>query len=71
MKDEDGLKGLRFRFDPQADGSFHVLVKRYIYQSGPYNQLNSYVEAPGAQDINIETGIFNSQIKDLLDHCLG
>ena len=68
VKDEDGLKGLRFRFDPQADGSFHVLVKRYIYQSGPYNQLNSYVEAPGAQDINIETGIFNSQIKDLLDY---
>lgn len=69
VKDEDGLKGLRFRFDPQADGSFHVLVKRYIYQSGPYNQLSSYVETAGAQDINIETGMFNSQIKDLLDYC--
>ena len=69
VKDDDGLKGLRFRFDPAADGSFHILVKRYIYQSGPYNQLSSYVEAAGAQDINIETGIFNSQIKDLLDYC--
>jgi uncharacterized surface protein with fasciclin (FAS1) repeats len=69
VKDEDGLKGLRFRFDPTADGSFHVLVKKYIYQSGPYNELSSYVEAAGAQDINIETGIFNSQIKDLLDYC--
>ena len=69
VKDEDGLKGLRFRFDPQADGSFHVLVKKYIYQSGPYNQLSSYVEAANAQDINIESGIFNSQIKDLLDYC--
>ena len=69
IKDEDGLKGLRFRFDPTADGSFHVVVKKYIYQNGPYNQLSSYVEAAGAQDINIETGIFNSQIKDLLDYC--
>ena len=69
VKDDDGLKGLRFRFDPTADGSFHVLVKRYLYQSGPYNELSSYVEAANAQDINIETGIFNSQIKDLLDYC--
>jgi hypothetical protein len=69
VKDADGLKGLRFRFDPQADGSFHVLVKKYIYQSGPYNELSSYVETAGAQDINIESGIFNSQIKDLLDYC--
>jgi uncharacterized surface protein with fasciclin (FAS1) repeats len=69
VKDEDGLKGLRFRFDPQTDGSFHVMVKKYIYQGGPYNQLSSYVEAAGAQDINIETGMFNSQIKDLLDYC--
>ena len=69
VKDEDGLKGLRFRFDPTADGSFHVMVKKYIYQNGPYNQLSSYVEAAGAQDINIESGIFNSQIKDLLDYC--
>ena len=69
VKDDDGLKGLRFRFEPTADGAFHVLVKRYIYQSGPYNQLSSYVEAANAQDINIETGIFNSQIKDLLDYC--
>ena len=69
VKDDDGLKGLRFRFDPQADGSFHILVKKYIYQGGPYNQLSSYVETAGAQDINIETGYFNSQIKDLLDYC--
>ena len=69
VKDDDGLKGLRFRFEPTADGSFHVLVKRYIYQGGPYNQLSSYVETANAQDINIETGIFNTQIKDLLDYC--
>ena len=69
VKDVDGLKGLRFRFDPQADGSFHVLVRKYIYQGGPYNQLSSYVETANAQDINIESGIFNSQIKDLLDYC--
>ena len=69
LKDEDGLKGLRFRFDPTADGSFHVMVKKYIYQGGPYNQLSSYVEAANAQDINIESGIFNSQIKDILDYC--
>ena len=69
VKDADGLKGLRFRFDPTADGSFHVLVKQYIYQDGPYNELSSYVEAANAQDINIETGNFNSQIKDLLDYC--
>lgn len=70
VKDEDGrLKGLRFRFDPTADGSFHVMVKKYIYESGPYNQLSSYVESVGAQDINIETGMFNTQIKDFLDYC--
>ena len=69
VKDADGLKGLRFRFDPQTDGSFHVLVKKYIYQGGPYNELSSYVETANAQDINIETGMFNSQIKDLLDYC--
>jgi len=69
VKDEDGLKGLRFRFDPTATGSFHILVKRYIYQSGPYNELSSYVEDAGAEDVNIETGYFNSQIKDLLDYC--
>ena len=69
VKDEDGLKGLRFRFDPQADGSFHVLVKKYVYKGGPYSQLSSYAEVAGAQDINIETGYFNSQIKDLLDYC--
>ena len=45
------------------------MVKKYIYQSGPYNELSSYVEAANAQDINIETGMFNSQIKDLLDYC--
>jgi len=60
---------LRFRFEPTADGAFHIMVKKYIYQSGPYNQLSSYVEAANAQDINIESGIFNSQIKDLLDYC--
>jgi hypothetical protein len=27
------------------------------------------VETAGAQDINIETGYFNSQIKDFLDYC--
>ena len=54
VKDDDGLKGLRFRFDPTETGSFHILVKKYIYQGGPYNQLSSYVEAPNAQDINIE-----------------
>lgn len=69
VKDADGKKGLRFRFDPAADGSFHVLVKKYIYQGGPYNELSSYVEAANSQDINIESGIFNSQIKDLLDYC--
>ena len=69
VKDDDGLKGLRFRFDPDTDGSFHILVKKYIYQSGPYNELSSYVEAANAQDINIETGMFNSQIRDLLDYC--
>ena len=70
VKDEDGrLKGLRFRFDPDETGSFHVMVKKYIYQDGPYNDLSSYVEAPNAQDINIESGMFNSQIKDLLDYC--
>ena len=69
VKDDDGLKGLRFRFDQTETGSFHILVKKYIYQSGPYNELSSYVEAPNAQDINIETGIFNSQIKDILDYC--
>ncbi|MDE6807986.1 MAG: hypothetical protein K2I98_05965, partial [Prevotella sp.] len=69
VKDDDGLKGLRFRFDQTADGSFHILVKRYIYQSGPYNDLNSYVETANAQDINIETGIFNTQIRDMLDYC--
>ena len=69
VKDDDGLKGLRFRFAPDETGSFHILVKKYIYQSGPYNELSSYVEAANAQDINIETGMFNSQIKDLLDYC--
>ena len=69
VKDADGLKGLRFRFEPTADGAFHVLVKKYIYQSGPYNDLSSYVETANAQDINIESGMFNSQIKDLLDYC--
>lgn len=69
VKDEDGLKGLRFRFDPTAHGSFHVLVKRYIYQSGPYNELSSYIEEPGATEVNIESGRYNSQIKDLLDYC--
>ena len=69
VKDIDGLKGLRFRFDPTADGSFHVLVKRYLYQSGPYNDPNSYVEIAGEQETNIETSKFNSQIRDLLDYC--
>ena len=70
VKDVDGLKGLRFRFDPaNVEDGFHIYVKKYIYQSGPYNQLSSYVEAAGAQDINISTGMFNTQIKDLLDYC--
>jgi len=69
VKDEDGLKGLRFRFEPEESGSFHILVKKYLYQGGPYNQLSSYVETANSQDINIETGMFNSQIKDLLDYC--
>ena len=69
VRDEDGLKGLRFRFDPQADGSFHVLVKKYAYVSGPYNQLSSYAEIANSPEVNIESGIYNSQIKDLLDYC--
>ncbi len=73
-KDDDGLKGLRFRFDtslPVDDewGGLNVWVKKYIYQGGPYNELSSYVEAAGAQEINVGTGIFNSQIKDMLDYC--
>ena len=68
-KDPSGLRGLRFRFDPTADGSFHVLVKKYLYQSGPYNQISSYIEAPDNKEYNIETGLFNSQIKDILDYC--
>ena len=69
VKDEDGLKGLRFRFEPTESGAFHVLVRKYHYIGGPYNQLSSYEEAANAQDINIETGLFNTQIKDLLDYC--
>ncbi len=69
VNDVDGLKGLRFRFDPTAIGTFHVLVKKYLYKSGPYNDINSYAEIPGQQEVNIETGEFNSQIKDLLDYC--
>ena len=69
VRDEDGLKGLRFRFNPQADGSFHVLVKKYAYVSGPYNQLSSYAEIANSPEVNIESGIYNSQIKDLLDYC--
>ena len=70
VKDEDGhLKGLRFRFDPQTDGSFHVKVKKYIYQSGPYNKLDSYIEDTQTDEENIEEGHYNSQIKDLLDYC--
>ena len=69
VKDANGLKGLRFRFDPTADGSFHVLVKKYQYQSGPYNDPNSYIEIAGEQETNIETGRFNTQIRDLLDYC--
>ena len=68
-KDADGLKGLRFRFVPDAVGSFHVMVKKYSYQGGPYNDLNSYVEIANAEEINIEDGRFNSQIRDLLDYC--
>jgi uncharacterized surface protein with fasciclin (FAS1) repeats len=69
LKDVDGMKGLRFRFEPTATGSFHVLVKRYLYQGGPYNSLSSYAEISGEEETNIETGYFNSQIKDLLDYC--
>ncbi len=70
VKDDDGkLKGLRFRFDPTADGTFHVLVKRYLYQSGPYNDPNSYVEIAGEQEENIDKGKYKTQIKDLLDYC--
>ena len=69
VKDEDGLKGLRFRFEPTENGSFHVLVKKYAYIEGPYNQLSSYVEIAGAREENIESGNYNSQIKDLLDYC--
>ena len=68
-KDPTGLKGLRFRFEPTASGTFHVLVKKYIYVGGPYNQLSSYVEAAGAQEENIETKNYNTQIRDLLNYC--
>ena len=61
------LRGLRFRFDPTADGAFHVLVKRYYYQGGPYNELSSYIDA-GEEEKNIDCGEFNTQIKDMLDY---
>lgn len=68
-KDPTGLKGLRFRFEPTASGDFHVMVKKYIYVGGPYNQLSSYVESAGAEEVNIDTKKYNSQIRDLLNYC--
>ena len=73
VRDDDGLKGLRFRFNPDESGSFHITVKKYIYQSGPYNELSSYVEAAGAQEENIYDDNkslckYSSQIKDFLDY---
>ena len=74
VKDADGLKGLRFRFDASLPtkedwGGLNIWVKKFIYKGGPYNQISSYVEAADAQEFNIGTGLFNSQIKDLLDYC--
>ena len=69
VKDADGMKGLLFRFDPTVTGAFNVLVNKYKYIGGPYNSLSSYDPDPIAEDVNIETGQFNTQIKDLLNYC--
>ncbi len=69
IKDEDGPKGVRFRFDPEATGAFHIMAKRYYYNDGPYNKMSSYLDDPNSVWENIESGNYNVQIKDLLDYC--
>lgn len=65
VNDADGMKALKFIFDPTSKTQFGVLVQVYSYDEAT-NTLTPHSSYPAP--IAIETGGFNSQIKDMLNY---
>lgn len=62
--DTDGLKALKFYYDPAASGSFHVLVQRYRYDS----DSQTFSEDVNVGPVNIGEGYYNTQLQDMLNY---
>lgn len=64
VDDEDGMKALRFYYDPTATGTFHIMVQRYFYNP----ETNTYRMDPTVGPVNVEKGYYNTQIQDMLNY---
>ena len=62
--DTDGLKALKFYYEPTASGAFHVLVQRYLYDS----DSQTFTIDANVGPVNIGDGYYNTQIQDMLNY---
>lgn len=62
--DTDGLKALKFYYEPTASGAFHVLVQRYLYDS----DSQTFTIDANVGPVNIGEGYYNTQIQDMLNY---
>ncbi len=62
--DTDGLKALKFSYDSNATGSFHVMVQRYLYDE----DSNTFIEDPRVGLVNVDKKYYNSQLQDMLNY---
>ena len=63
VNDVDGIKALKFTYDPTTTGAFHILAQRYFYDESN----GTFTKDESAAPVNIENG-FHSQIQDLLNY---
>lgn len=62
--DTDGIKALRFYYDPASTGSFHVMVQRYLYDEAS----GTFTQDPRVGPVNIDKGYYNTQLQDMLNY---
>lgn len=62
--DIDGMKALRFIWDPTSSSSYHILVQRYLFDP----ETSSFTVDPNVGPVAIEKGYFNTQLADMLNY---
>ncbi len=64
VNDNDGMKALKFYYDPNASGAFHVLVQRYRYDA----DTKAFTVDGSVGPVNIGDGYYNTQLQDMLNY---